>query len=640
MTYFSHSKNFYLQQLFDNRNFMVKEKAKSKKHENIKTTASSYKWLPVVFFLMAFFVYANTLKHEYALDDDIYTRKNTFIQKGISSFSDLVGKGTLVGFDGTNVSDYRPLIMVNFALEKSLFGNKPAANHFFNVLFYALLCAFLFVFLKKLFKDYPVFVPALITALFVLHPLHTEVVANIKSRDELLCMFFGLLALKDIFDYQQNNKIRFLIYSCIAFFLSLSCKESGFAYLGLIPLVLYFFTDASLKRIALLTTPFVAVAAINLLIRVSILDSLLLHKTLVVMDNSLMAATNATDSLATNFTMLFHALTLLFFPVTLSWDYSFNQFPIVSWSDATAIASLLIHLGLLVFAMATFKKKNIFSFAILFYFVASFITSNLLIKIGSSFSERFLFTPSLAFCIVLPFLLAKLFKLDLKNSTLSNASKLVGIIAVVCLLFAFKTVDRNPVWKNNSTLFASGVETSPNSARTHYAYANEFREKVEASTDPYEKGEAAKTALSEFNKGLAIYPNDERIYYNMGVVYYATGDIDNATKMYKRALQLKPDYAEALNNYGVIIFNTKDYTNALSYFIKSTKSKSDYTDAFANAGACYFNMKDFKGSIPYFEGALKINPANVNVMRNLAMVYTNLGDTAKANYYTTQSNLY
>ena len=121
-------------------------KEKTKKKENTTTTSSFSNWLPLVFFLLAFFIYSNTLKHQYAQDDDIYTRKNSFIQKGISSFPDLIKQGSLVGFDHTNVSDYRPFVLVNFALEKTLFGNNPKANNFFNVLFYALLCVLLFSF--------------------------------------------------------------------------------------------------------------------------------------------------------------------------------------------------------------------------------------------------------------------------------------------------------------------------------------------------------------------------------------------------------------------------------------------------------------------------------------------------------------
>jgi tetratricopeptide (TPR) repeat protein len=597
-------------------------------------------WIPFLFFILAFLIYANTLQNRYAQDDDIYTRKNTFVQKGISSFPDLVNQGSLVGFDGTNVSDYRPLVLVNFALEKSLFGNNPKTHHFFNILFYGLICAVLILFLQQLFKNYPPYVPILIGLLFLLHPIHTEVVANIKSRDELLCFLFGLLALKYAYSHVMLQNTKHLIFASLAFFCSLLCKENGFVFLPLIALILYYFTSLKPLQIFKITLPFIVLALVNMLIRFAVLDSIFLNKSLIVMDNSLMAAQNYSEQLATNFTMLLHALWLLFFPLNLSYDYSFNQFPIVDWSNLEALVSLLLHLALLVLAVIGFRKKSIYSFAILFYFIAYSLTSNLVFKIGSSFAERFLFAPSLAFCIVLPFLLAKILKIDLKQISFSKASNLLAILALVFILFSIKTYSRNKVWKDNPTLFESGLESAPNSARVHFAYANEFREKVEASQDMYQKADAAKIALSSFSKGLSIYDKDERIYYNMGVIYYNLNQIDSAKAVYTKALQLKPDYPEALNNLGVIYFNAKDYPEALKYFTKSTESNPNYADAFANLGACYHNSGEVEKAIPFYEQALKLNPVNTNIMRNLSIAFNAIGDTAKANFYSSQASLY
>ncbi len=621
---------------------MTSVKQKLPKGSSLAQEKSFYHsfWLPVILFVLTFLVYSNTLQNRYAQDDDIYTRKNTFVQKGISAFPEIVKQGSLVGFDGTNVSDYRPLVVLNFALEKSLFGNNPKANHFFNIVFYAIICSLLFVFLLKLLKDYPPYVPLLIALLFLLHPIHTEVVANIKSRDELLCFLFGLISMYYAYTYASTEKTKHWFFAGFAFFLCLLCKENGFTFLPLIPLVLYYFNSLSLAKIARITLPFVLLALLNLLLRTVVLDSIFLTKSLVVMDNSLLASKSLSEQLATNFTMLVHAIWILIFPVNLSYDYSFNQFPIVDWTDWKALLSLLVHLALLVIALLGVKKKSIYSFAIFFYFIAYSLTSNLFFKIGSSFAERFLFGPSLALCIALPFLFASVVKLDVKKASAGMASKLIAFFILVFVLFAIKTVSRNKVWKDNSALFASGLESAPNSARVHFAYANEFREKVEASPDMYQKMEASNTALAAFKKGLSIYDKDERIYYNMGVIYFNINEIEKAKEVYTKAIELKPDYPEALNNLGVIYFNSKDYPTALTYFKKATQSNDSYADAFANLGACYHNSGEVKTAIPYYEKALKLNPANANVMRNLSMAYTAIGDTIKANYYNSQASLY
>ena len=618
---------------------------RNKRKANGKPPARKHflsKWFPFLFFLMAFFLYINTINFGYVLDDSIYTTGNKYVQKGISSFFDMVGKGTLYGFDGSNTADYRPLVLMNFAFEKTLFGNSSTVNHFINIFIYALLCALLFTLLRRLFIDFPVYVPLIIAALFVLHPLHTEVVANIKSRDELLCLLFGLITMHYVLKYEQSKKTLFLSLGCSSFVLCLLSKENGFAFLGLIPLILFFFTEASIKRISLVVMPFILAAGAVMLLRLLILDSLFINNGLLIINNSLMAATSIGDRFATCFTILLYALKLLFFPVHLSWDYSYNTFPIVGWKNALPVFSLLIHLVLLFIALSYLRKKNIFSFAILFYFISYFITSNLVIPIGSSFAERFLFTPSLAFCIVMPFLLARILKIDLKTTSASGAKWLIGILLLVSLLYIFRTVDRNAVWKDSQTLDASGIETAPNSARTHYAYADDYKKMFTKSDSPEEKKKLAKIALTEYQKSLDIYNRDNTInsdiYFNMGMIIYSMGDAANGISLIEKAISFNPKSTEVLYNLGLIYLDRKDYALALHYLMTASVYDPQNADILGYIGLCYQNMKNYSTSIKYYEKALMYKPSYVNIMINLSRIYYELGDTIKALRYREQAS--
>jgi len=134
-----------------------KELSKRKSQEHIPSTyQGNRKTNRLIFFLLfafAFLLYGNTLKHDYVLDDDIVTRGNKFVQQGIEGISSLVKKGYYYGFNGDNEGAYRPLVSINFAIEKEFFGNDPHTSHFFNVLFYAISCVLLFMLLNKLFRD-------------------------------------------------------------------------------------------------------------------------------------------------------------------------------------------------------------------------------------------------------------------------------------------------------------------------------------------------------------------------------------------------------------------------------------------------------------------------------------------------------
>ncbi len=95
--------------------------------------------------------------------------------------------------------------------------------------------------LSNLFRKMPLFV-LLATLIFMAHPVHTEVVANIKSRDEILSFLNGTLALLLVFDYSKSKNWISLALAVIFFFLSLLSKETAMTTLAIIPFMLFFFT--------------------------------------------------------------------------------------------------------------------------------------------------------------------------------------------------------------------------------------------------------------------------------------------------------------------------------------------------------------------------------------------------------------
>jgi len=596
-------------------------------------------------FAFTFLLYGNTLKHDYVLDDDIVTRGNKFVQQGIEGISSLVKKGYYYGFNGDNEGAYRPLVSINFAIEKELFGNNPHASHFFNVLFYAISCVLLFMLLGKLFRDYKIVIPLLITILFIAHPIHTEVVANIKSRDEILHFLFAVLTLNFLMDYHLKNKLKFLVFGIISYFLCLLTKEIGLTLLAVIPLMLYFFTDEKIKRIFIVSVPFAGTVIIYMMIRNTILDDIAFSGKMDLINNSLMAAGSTSDMLATSFVILGKYLGLLIFPHPLSWDYSYNQIPITNWSNIGSIASLLIYVAMGIYAIWGFKKKDGIAFGILFFLITLSLVSNLFIKIGSTLGERFLYAPSLGFCIVIVMLFAKVLKINPHTKdfgvgvnptmkTSKNRMTLIGIVLLIGFLYSFKTYNRNADWKNNFALFSADVKSCPNSSRTHFALASEYRTAGESERNAEKKNTLLKNAIGEYTKSVEIYPEFTSAWYNLGVTYYAKGENDNALKAYNRAIQHNPAHKQSLNNIGVIYFNKKDYDNALKHFLIAVESNPNYGDPYANIGAVYHNKGEYDKAITYYEKALKYNPNNINVNNNLAKLYNSLGDQDKANYYS------
>jgi len=580
-------------------------------------------------FISAFLLYKNTLHHQYALDDDIYTKKNAYVQQGFSALKDIFNKGSLYGFNGVNDAQYRPIALLNFMAEVHFFGMHPEVSHLFNVLFYAIICVILFLFLKKILKNYHIAVPAAAALLFTFHPIHTEVVANIKSRDEILSFLFGVISFYFIARYIESKKTKHYWTSVIIFFVSTLCKETSLMFAFLAALTFYFFSDLPLKKTITLSVPYIGAIVVYYLIRKSVLSSVTFNEDLIVMNNSLQAATNLSERYATNFVMLGKYLTMLFYPHPLSWDYSYKQFPIVNWSDIGAITSLCTYLFLGAYVIVKFKKKDIYAFCILFFMLTLILTCNLVVKIGATFGERFLFAPSLAFCIAVPITLSRFIKL--------NPEKYIYILTGILLVgYTSITVPRNLVWENNFELFKSGVITSPNSARTHLSLAIEYRTQAEnfKGSDPNERKKLFENSIKCFGDGLAIYDKDPDAFYNLGVTYYEMGDKENALKTYVKTLTCNPGYIGALNNSGVIYFERQDYDNALKKFTNVLKYNINYPDAYANIGAVYHNKSQHDLAITNYEKAISLNPKLFNVYDNLIKIYDFKGNKDKANYYS------
>ena len=78
--------------------------------------------------------------------------------------------------------------------------------------------------------------------IFIAHPIHTEAVANIKGRDELMAMLFSLGALYGAIKYMDNPSRKWMIISMCSYFLGLLSKENAITFFAIIPVSIYFFS--------------------------------------------------------------------------------------------------------------------------------------------------------------------------------------------------------------------------------------------------------------------------------------------------------------------------------------------------------------------------------------------------------------
>lgn len=197
-------------------------------------------------------LYSNVYKHNYVFDDKSSIVENTLVHKGINGIGEIFKTTLWKGskdYQNVAIYSYRPVPAATFAVEYEFFGLNPHISHITQVIFYTILCALLFLLLSQLFKDKP-HLPLLIALLFTAHPIHTEVVCNLKSRDELLSLLFAVLSLYSLTLYLDKGKKIAYVFALLSYFCSLLSKETSVCFLGIIPLTLHYFYNQSFKQIA------------------------------------------------------------------------------------------------------------------------------------------------------------------------------------------------------------------------------------------------------------------------------------------------------------------------------------------------------------------------------------------------------
>ncbi len=594
--------------------------------------------LGLVLAAIAFALYINTVKNGYVFDDVSVITANYHTQKGVEAIPLIFKSSYRAGYWIGDDELYRPLSLAVFAVQWELWPDNPAPAHMTNILAYALLAFLLYFFLRKLLRDYHPMIPFLATLIFTAHPIHTEVVANIKSLDELLSSLLIVSTLILILRYLDEKSTPSLVVGLVLFFLSFLAKESAITILAVIPLMLYCFRQYPLQKILTTSAVFVLPAAAYLLIRRSILGSVTASKPFVLVDNLLVGAPDFAHRLSTAMVIMGKYMSLLFFPHPLSCDYSFPQFPIVGPNDLLAIGMVLLHAALLVYAILNIKKQRVLSFAILFYFITMSIYSNIFILIGSSFGERFLFVPTLGFALAVTWLLAKVFKAPSENGNYNSVGDVfkryagvAGVVGVAFLLYAFKTVDRNKAWESHFTLFSTDVHNSPRSARIHYLYGTELMQtKAKDEKDSAKKQQYLAEATKEYTTAVQLHPRYADAYGQLGLSYYRRGDSDKAFENYNKSIELKTSMGEVYSNLGVIYFNAGDLPKALELFQKCLRYNNRFGDGFRNLGSTYGEMGQLDKALDAFLQAVKWDPKNAENFYYLAITYEQRGEQALA----------
>ncbi|MBW2262808.1 MAG: tetratricopeptide repeat protein [Deltaproteobacteria bacterium] len=458
--------------------------------------------------------YANALGGQFVFDDIVLVRDAPHVH-------DITHFGRMLSAMGESEGiGYRPVRTLTHMIEYQVFGPRAWGYHLTNVLLHLAVCLLLFRLCRRFGLGELASLASM--AIFALHPVHTESVAYISGRRDLLyALFFtaGMLA----YIRGVREKSRLLVFAALPLYvLGVFSKEQAVT----LPVVLYLWDVLVHRRREAwpvrLWRPFQHQPVFWAIIWAGALAFFLYR-------GVLLPRTSQPDwwggSPAVNFAtaLAVHARYLLvqIWPVDLLADYSAHAFPLAQgFLDRRTVLGILLLLASLAIAVASTRRAPLLSLAIISYWVLLLPVSHI-IPHHELAAEHHLYLPSASLCLIAGAGLA----------ALAKRRRIVGwgLLVLLLPLLLGLTISRNRVWRSEESLWADTVRKAPRCARALFNLAI-----VHIKRDDLDSGEdLLRRSLIEkdFPRGRAYLAN----------VLTRKGRYAQAHDMLSNAIQADPD---------------------------------------------------------------------------------------------------
>ncbi len=580
----------------------------------------------------AFLLYAQTIAFGYALDDYLIILDNDIVLSGLDKVAEIFSRPMTWGV-GYNDGLYRPLPLLSHALEVALLGDHSASlGHFMNAGYYALLCFIVYKTLLLVFPKHPTSI-FWVSLLFAAHPLHTEVVANIKSRDEVFALLFSMLALWQALQYQNGKSVKNLVLATTAFVGALLSKESSIVFLVLIPLAMLLHTNPKesksyLKVFGALVLPTLAYLWLrNQVITVWVppVDITNMYSKLA---NSL-APAEGLEKFGMAAYLVAKYFMMGIFPVNQAYEYSYNMIPIMPISSLWVVGAIAFNLILIGYMVKQIVKRDETATGILFFYATIALFSNLFILIGVTFAERFAFMSSLGT------LIAVVFGLKLLADKYAGIQKAIPTILVLLLVaYSGKTVVRSTVWEDNEALFIGDYENNQNSVKAKYNAGTQYSRLSRLTKNQQEVNRYRFLAIEKYKEALELYPGYRDANNNLGNIYLESGEYKAAIALFDKNLANNRANVNSIYNRAIAHFELEEYEKAKAdfewYLSLDRYGLPNVPLAHYYLGQSYGFLGNFQAAISTLNQAVTLNPNYWEAWQSLGKAYGMLGNFTEA----------
>lgn len=502
---------------------------------------------------------------------------------------------------------YRPLVILSFLLDSSFWHLNSVGYHITNILLHSLNSLLVFLLSFQLIKRKEtaasstelsavnsgkmIILSFAAALLFALHPVHTESVAWISARTDILATFFFLLAFLSFLTYEKEGKTVGLIISGVFFLFSLFSKEIALSFIVLV-FAYGIMTKMPWRKIVLSLSALSAVTFIYMLLRQGAAVKMMT------------AAPGSGEAffqpgISAGRFMLMLSGSLSYYFEKLLFPFNLNLLPQLPEHPMYFFIFLLpfVFGGILFFAGRRLEA-----------FLTTWVIATLLPSLAILFSqvawplgERYLYLPSVGFSILMGLILLRI----------PDKKALSAGVLALCIVYAASTHQRLKAWADEASLWGDTVRKNPQSAVAHSNLGKALLERNE-----FERGKSELlTALKQ--KDISFHVAS--ITFNLlGAVELKDKNYENAEKYFDLAVKTNPKNAVTYHNLGVLHLRLsegragKDKKERLDEAVRNLKKALSLSPNFIqpkfDLAVCYLKMRDFDNAEKYFYSVIETDP--------------------------------
>jgi tetratricopeptide (TPR) repeat protein len=557
------------------------------------------------------------------IDDDAYVEFQPLVNQGLRPAA------IAWAFTGSHSSNWHPLTTLSHMLDCEIFGVRAAPMHWVNLVWHILNSALVFLVWRALTGAS--WRPAIVAALFALHPLHVESVAWISERKDVLSGFFWLLGLWAYAAYARQPSIgRYLLVATAMIFALLS-KPMAVTFPCTLLLLDYWplrrWPTKSWRALFIEKLPLFALVAI--------------HSVLTFLVQSASGAANFGERfplgarLGNALVAYTRYLGKTFWPESLAPMYFHPGY----WPAGLVVgatAGLLLASGIF-WALRRTRPWLLFGWL---WFLGTLVPVIGLIQVGAqSMADRYMYIPILGIFTLVVWQSARLIYVWPR----ARAGLIAGTAVIIAGLGVF-TMRQVKIWKNSLTLYQHSIAIGEDNAAVRYLLAlalqaagrpqaevvAQFARALEHRPDyvnaltqlaiiaiSHQRMDEAKKLIDET---VRLEPNNPSLHTNLGAFWVRAGRPQDAIPHFEHVLQLDPKSSGAHLELGQIYLNSNRVEEGRVHYEARARLDRWNPDALTDYGTLLSNLRRFDEARPYLERALWIRPDHQRARQNLDLL--------------------